>query len=41
MLDLLDDKVAGAFAGSINLHEFEAQIDELAGIYEQLKSSQR
>ena len=38
-LDLLDDKVAGAFAGSINLHEYEAQIDSLAAIYEQLRLS--
>jgi len=38
-LDLLDDKVAGAFAGSINLHEYEAQIDSLAVIYEQLRAS--
>jgi len=39
MLDLLDDKVAGAFNGTINLHEHEAQIDSLAGTYEQLRAS--
>jgi len=38
-LDLLDDKVAGAFAGSINLHEYEPQIDSLAAIYERLRLS--
>lgn len=38
-IDLLDDKVAGAFAGTVNLHEYEAQIDSLAAIYEQLKTS--
>lgn len=39
LLDLLDDKVQGAFAGKINLHEYEAQIDALAATYEQLRSS--
>src|SRR5262249_34198306 len=39
MLDLLDDKVAGAFSGNVNLHEYEAQIDSLAAIYEQLRLS--
>lgn len=39
MLDLLDDKVAGAFAGTINLHEYEAQIDSLATIYDELRTS--
>jgi len=38
-LDLLDDKVKGAFAGSVNLHEYEAQIDALAAIYEQLRAA--
>ena len=33
LLDLLDNKVAGAFAGKVNLHEYEAQIDSLADIY--------
>jgi hypothetical protein len=37
MVDLLDDKVGGAFAGQINLHDFEAQIDSLAATYEQLR----
>lgn len=39
MLDLLDDKVAGAFAGTINLHEYESQIDSLAATYEQLRAA--
>src|SRR5262245_54905622 len=39
LVDLLDDKVAGAFAGSVNLHEYESEIDELAAVYEQLRSS--
>src|SRR5262249_4212370 len=38
MLDLLDDKVAGAFAGKTNLHEYESQIDSLADIYERLRA---
>ncbi|HUE81821.1 MAG TPA: transglutaminase family protein [Pyrinomonadaceae bacterium] len=41
MIDLLDDKVSGAFAGNVNLHEYEAQIDTLAEIYEQLRASVR
>src|SRR5262245_9860869 len=36
LLDLLDDQVAGAFAGKINLHSYEAQIDSLAQIYQNL-----
>jgi hypothetical protein len=39
LLDLLDDKVAGAFAGKVNLHEYESQIDALAETYEQLRAS--
>ena len=39
MLDLLDDKVAGAFAGKVDLHEYEAQIDSLAATYEKLRAS--
>jgi hypothetical protein len=39
MLDLLDDKVAGAFAGNTNLHDYESQIDSLAGIYERLRAA--
>jgi hypothetical protein len=39
MLDQLDEKVAGAFAGTINLHEYESQIDSLAATYEQLRAS--
>jgi hypothetical protein len=37
-IELLDGKVAGAFAGSINLHEYEANIDSLALTYEQLRA---
>lgn len=37
MLDVLDDRVAGAFAGNVNLHEYEAQIDALAATYEKLR----
>ena len=36
-LDLLNDKVGGAFAGTINLHEYEAEIDALATTYEELR----
>jgi len=39
LIDLLDEKVKGAFAGNVNLHEYEAQIDSLARTYEQLRSS--
>ena len=38
-IDLLDDKVGGAFAGKINLHEYEAQIDSLAATYEELRAA--
>jgi hypothetical protein len=38
LIDVLDDKVAGAFAGTVNLHEYEWQIDELAVVYEQLRA---
>jgi hypothetical protein len=37
-IDLLDDKVSGAFAGNVNLLEYEAQIDSLAATYEELKT---
>lgn len=39
MLDLLDDKVAGAFEGSTNLHDYEPQIDSLAVTYERLRAA--
>ncbi|HEU4387033.1 MAG TPA: transglutaminase-like domain-containing protein, partial [Blastocatellia bacterium] len=39
MLDLLDDKVAGAFAGNTNLHDYEPKIDSLAEIYEHIRAS--
>jgi Transglutaminase-like superfamily len=38
-LDLLDDKVKGAFAGTVNLHDYETQIDSLAATYEQLRTA--
>lgn len=38
-LDLLDDKVGEAFAGKTNLHDYEAQIDALAGVYEEMKKA--
>lgn len=38
LLDLLDEKVAGAFAGTTNLHEYESQIDSVAITYEQLRT---
>jgi len=37
MLDFLAEKVAGAFAGSTNLHDYEVQIDSLADTYEHLR----
>lgn len=37
-LDAIDDAVAGAFAGKVNLHESEARIDALAEIYETLRA---
>ena len=37
-LDILDDKVAEAFAGKTNLHDYENQIDALAAIYEKLRA---
>ena len=39
MLELMDDKVGGAFAGKTNLHDYEAQIDSLAEIYERLRAA--
>jgi hypothetical protein len=39
MLNQLDDKVEQAFAGQLNLHDYEAQIDALASTYEQLRAS--
>ena len=41
LVDVLDGKVAGAFAGNVNLHEYESQIDELAVIYEQLRAAMK
>ncbi|HEY2712739.1 MAG TPA: transglutaminase-like domain-containing protein [Chthoniobacterales bacterium] len=38
MLDILSQKVEGAFAGKINLHEYESQIDTLAATYDQLRA---
>ena len=39
LIDLLGDKVAGALAGTINLHDYESQIDELAVVYDQLRAA--
>jgi hypothetical protein len=41
LLDQLDDKVKGAFAGTTNLHEYESQIDSVAATYEELRSEAR
>jgi hypothetical protein len=41
LLEQLDDKVKGAFAGTTNLHEYESQIDSLAATYEELRSEAR
>ncbi len=41
LLDQLDGKVQGAFAGTTNLHEYEAQIDSLAATYEELRTEAR
>ena len=38
LLDQLDDKVEGAFAGKVNLHEYEAQIDQAAETYQRLRN---
>jgi hypothetical protein len=39
LLNLLDAKVAGAFAGTTNLHDSENQIDAVALAYEQLRAA--
>lgn len=41
LLDQLDDKVKGAFAGTTNLHDSESQIDSLAATYHELRSEAR
>lgn len=41
LLDQLDDKVQGAFAGTTDLHAYESQIDSLAATYEELRSEAR
>jgi hypothetical protein len=41
LLDQLDDKVKGAFAGTTNLHEYQSQIDSVAATYEELRSEAR
>lgn len=38
-IDFLDDKIEGAFKNEINLHDYEADIDELATLYQSLKES--
>ena len=35
-LDLLKDKVGGTFAGTVNLHDYESDIDNLATMYEKM-----
>jgi transglutaminase superfamily protein len=39
LVKLLDEKVRGAFAGTINLHESENEIDAVALTYEQLRTA--
>jgi hypothetical protein len=41
IVDFMDDKVAGAFAGNVNLHQYESQIDLLAKTYEKMRALQR
>ena len=38
LVERLSDKVEGAFAGRIDLHEYEPDIDSVAATYEQLRS---
>ena len=38
LVTLLDEKVRGAFAGTINLHDYENEIDAVALTYEQLRA---
>jgi hypothetical protein len=38
-VDFLDDKVAGAFAGTIDLQTYESRIDSLADAYERLRQA--
>jgi hypothetical protein len=37
LVSLLEDKAAGAFEGTVNLHEYANHIDRLAETYERLK----
>lgn len=39
LLDRLNPKVLKAFAGSGNLHDYEAEIDEIATAYDSLRNS--
>lgn len=39
LLDQIDDKVEGAFAGTIDLHAYEPEIDSIAATYEQLRAA--
>lgn len=41
LLDQLDGRVKGAFAGTTNLHQSEARIDRLAATYDELRSEAR
>lgn len=38
LVDDLDVKAMGAFNGNVNLHRYEDEIDELAGVYDKLKT---
>jgi hypothetical protein len=37
LLDELDNKAEGALAGTVNLHEYETTIDQLAVVYSNLR----
>lgn len=37
LVNFLDDKVGGAFAGTINLHDYEGEIDSLALTYQHMR----
>ena len=37
LIDELDEKAGGAFVGTVNLHDYENEIDELANVYSQLR----
>ena len=39
LLDVLDDKVKGAFMGEVNLHDYQKEIAEIGKIYERIKTA--